>query len=105
MLHENYLEYYVFHIICFRVNDRIISANGISLENVEYATAVQVLRESGDTVSLLVKRRCSSAPGAEIASIGNDTPDSTIPAAIRRASMSPAGKNPKLLLSLLKCLI
>lgn len=74
------------------MNDRIISANGISLENVEYATAVQVLRESGDTVSLLVKRRSSAVIGAEGANIGNDAPDSTIPAAIRRASMSPAGK-------------
>lgn len=39
------------------VNDRIISANGISLENVEYATAVQVLRDSGNTVLLVVRRR------------------------------------------------
>ncbi|XP_049776224.1 tight junction protein ZO-1 isoform X5 [Schistocerca cancellata] len=40
-----------------QVNDRIISANGVSLENVEYATAVQVLRDSGSTVSLAVRRR------------------------------------------------
>ena len=40
-----------------RVNDCIISANGISLENVEYARAVQVLRDSGHTVSLTVRRR------------------------------------------------
>ncbi|XP_049530422.1 uncharacterized protein LOC125948432 isoform X3 [Anopheles darlingi] len=40
-----------------QVNDRIISVNGISLENVEYATAVQVLRDSGNTVTLMVKRR------------------------------------------------
>lgn len=31
--------------------------NGISLQNVDYATAVQVLRDSGDTVNLIVKRR------------------------------------------------
>lgn len=31
--------------------------NGVSLENVEYATAVQVLRDSGNTVTLVVKRR------------------------------------------------
>lgn len=43
--------------ITCRTNDRIISANGISLENVEYATAVQVLRDSGNTVTLHVKRR------------------------------------------------
>lgn len=29
----------------------------MSLENVEYATAVQVLRDSGNTVTLVVKRR------------------------------------------------
>ncbi|XP_023725943.1 tight junction protein ZO-1 isoform X4 [Cryptotermes secundus] len=40
-----------------QVNDRIISANGVSLENVEYATAVQVLRDSGNTVLLVVRRR------------------------------------------------
>ncbi|XP_066996452.2 tight junction protein ZO-3 isoform X2 [Anabrus simplex] len=40
-----------------QVNDRIISANGISLENVEYNTAVQVLRDSGNTVLLVVRRR------------------------------------------------
>lgn len=34
-----------------------MSVNGISLENVEYATAVQVLRDSGNSVSLVVKRR------------------------------------------------
>lgn len=43
--------------IFVRVNDRIISVNGVSLENVEYATAVQVLRDSGNTVTLIVKRR------------------------------------------------
>lgn len=35
----------------------MISVNGVSLENVEYATAVQVLRDSGNTVTLMVKRR------------------------------------------------
>ncbi|KAI4456214.1 tight junction protein [Holotrichia oblita] len=42
---------------CSKVNDRIISVNGISLQNVDYATAVQVLRDSGDTVVLVIKRR------------------------------------------------
>ena len=41
----------------FRVNDRINSVNGVSLENVEYSTAVQVLRDSGNTVTLVIKRR------------------------------------------------
>lgn len=35
----------------------MITANGISLENVDYNTAVQVLRECGNTVNLLIKRR------------------------------------------------
>ncbi|KAK4874165.1 hypothetical protein RN001_013525 [Aquatica leii] len=42
------------------VNDRILSVNGISLQNVDYATAVQVLRDSGDTVVLVIKRRVSN---------------------------------------------
>lgn len=43
--------------IKFRVNDRVISANGISLENVDYSQAIHVLRECGNTVNLLIKRR------------------------------------------------
>ena len=39
------------------INDRVISANNVSLEGVDYATAVQVLRDSGQTVNLVVKRR------------------------------------------------
>lgn len=39
------------------VNDRVISANGISLENVDYSQAISVLRECGSNVSLLIKRR------------------------------------------------
>lgn len=46
--------------IFFRTNDRIVSANGISLENVEYSQAVQVLRDSGNNVTLVVKRRVPS---------------------------------------------
>ena len=41
----------------FRINDRVISANNVSLEGVDYATAVQVLRDSGQNVNLVVKRR------------------------------------------------
>lgn len=40
-----------------QINDRVVSANGLSLENVDYATAVQVLRECGRSVNLVVKRR------------------------------------------------
>ncbi|KAK4292853.1 hypothetical protein Pmani_034414 [Petrolisthes manimaculis] len=40
-----------------QINDRLISANGISLENVDYGRAVAVLRDSGAAVQLVVKRR------------------------------------------------
>jgi hypothetical protein len=49
-------------LLCFRVNDRILSANGVPLENVDYSTAVQVLRDSGHTVQLVVKRRVVLPP-------------------------------------------
>ncbi|XP_026332082.1 tight junction protein ZO-1 isoform X3 [Hyposmocoma kahamanoa] len=45
-----------------QVNDRILSVNGVPLENVEYARAVQVLRDSGATVSLVVRRRAPAPP-------------------------------------------
>ena len=44
------------------INDRVISANNISLEGVDYATAVQVLRDSGQNVNLVVKRRVVLPP-------------------------------------------
>ncbi|XP_076166629.1 zonula occludens-like protein polychaetoid isoform X2 [Ptiloglossa arizonensis] len=43
-----------------QVNDRIISANGISLEGADYGAAIRVLRDSGSTVLLVVKRRATS---------------------------------------------
>jgi len=46
----------------YRINDRVISANNVSLEGVDYATAVQVLRDSGQTVNLVVKRRVVLPP-------------------------------------------
>ena len=54
---ENFL--FLFY---FRINDRVISANNVSLEGVDYATAVQVLRDSGQTVDLVVKRRVVLPP-------------------------------------------
>ncbi|XP_045029433.1 tight junction protein ZO-1 isoform X3 [Daphnia magna] len=39
------------------INDRVMSVNGVSLENVDYGTAVSVLRDSGAAVNLVVKRR------------------------------------------------
>ncbi|XP_046625756.1 tight junction protein ZO-1 isoform X6 [Neodiprion virginianus] len=48
-----------------QVNDRIISANGVSLEGADYGAAVRVLRDSGSTVLLVVKRRASAnVPGS-----------------------------------------
>ena len=46
----------------FRINDRVITANNNSLEGVDYATAVQVLRDSGQSVNLVVKRRLVLPP-------------------------------------------
>ncbi|XP_076439126.1 tight junction protein 1-like [Babylonia areolata] len=40
-----------------QLNDRIISVNGISLENVSHSMAIQVLKNSGDSVHLVVRRR------------------------------------------------
>ena len=34
----------------------------MSLENVEYATAINVLRDSGNTVTLVIKRRVATIP-------------------------------------------
>ena len=42
---------------CCSINDRVMSVNGVSLDNVDYGTAVQVLRDSGACVNLVVKRR------------------------------------------------
>jgi hypothetical protein len=58
--HSNTNKIIFFHL---RVNDRIISANGLKLENVEYGVAVGVLRDSGPTVNLVVKRRIVSHQG------------------------------------------
>lgn len=44
-------------VVGFRINDRVMSVNGVSLENVDYGTAVSVLRDSGAAVNLVVKRR------------------------------------------------
>ncbi|CAG0880498.1 unnamed protein product [Darwinula stevensoni] len=51
-----------------QINDRVLSANGVSLENVDYSTAVQVLRESGPTLHLVVKRRVilNSSPDSQL---------------------------------------
>ena len=82
----------------FRINDRVISANNVSLEGVDYATAVQVLRDSGQTVSLVVKRRVvlpptipppqqttSSQQNYQVPSAGDKTQDQTVRVALSRS--------------------
>ena len=54
------------------INDRVISANNVSLEGVDYATAVQVLRDSGQTVNLVVKRRVILPPTIPAAALTGD---------------------------------
>ncbi|XP_033725435.1 tight junction protein ZO-1-like isoform X4 [Pecten maximus] len=39
------------------INDRVTSVNGIPLDNVEHSAAITVLKESGNTVSLVIRRR------------------------------------------------
>lgn len=65
------------HSINYRVNDRIISVNGISLDNVDYATAVQVLRDSGNTVTLVVKRRVPNLSMMTSAAVASAIPSSS----------------------------
>ena len=60
------------------INDRVISANNISLEGVDYATAVQVLRDSGQSVNLVVKRRLVLPPSAPISPENNNTNQSPV---------------------------
>ena len=52
----------------------MISANNVSLEGVDYATAVQVLRDSGQNVNLVVKRRVILPPTVSATSLYSDTP-------------------------------
>ena len=56
-------------IMYFRINDRVLSVNGISLENVDHATAISVLKDSGSTVNLVIRRRIVLP-----ASLENETP-------------------------------
>ncbi|XP_034948893.1 tight junction protein ZO-1 isoform X2 [Chelonus insularis] len=56
-----------------QVNDRIISANGVSLEGADYGAAVRVLRDSGSTVLLVVKRRSAGNTSNPAANTGPQT--------------------------------
>lgn len=67
----------------------MISANNISLEGVDYATAVQVLRDSGQSVSLVVKRRLVLPPSVNntnqsSAAAMTSSPSSSAPAEITK---------------------
>ncbi|XP_063437039.1 tight junction protein ZO-1-like isoform X2 [Mytilus trossulus] len=39
------------------INDRVVSVNSSSLENVDHRTAIQVLKDSGNKVHLVIRRR------------------------------------------------
>ncbi|KAK3595450.1 hypothetical protein CHS0354_003441 [Potamilus streckersoni] len=51
------------------INDRVLSVNGYPLDNVDHVTAIQVLKESGNTVSMVIRRRVVLPPSLE-----NETP-------------------------------
>jgi len=40
-------------VLYCRINDRVLSVNGHTLENVDHSTAISVLKESGSTVNLV----------------------------------------------------
>ncbi|KAL3885385.1 hypothetical protein ACJMK2_025454 [Sinanodonta woodiana] len=52
-----------------QINDRVLSVNGYPLDNVDHVTAIQVLKESGNTVSMVIRRRVVLPPSLE-----NETP-------------------------------
>ena len=76
----------------------MISANNVSLEGVDYATAVQVLRDSGQTVNLVVKRRVvlppavapAAPPAPTVAAAAPSTPQQ--PSNVYRVQLSRAKK-------------
>ena len=44
------------------MNDRVLSVNGVSLDGVDHATAIAVLKESGESVTLVVRRKLLVPP-------------------------------------------
>ena len=56
------LEIIFLNLYSFRINDRVISANNVSLEGVDYATAVQVKNAINHhfIASLLTNMDCQS---------------------------------------------
>jgi len=51
----------MYHYVFCRLGDRIASVNGISFTNVHHATAISVLRDSGQTATLVYLRDFSHA--------------------------------------------
>ena len=47
------------------MNDRVLSVNGVSLEGVDHATAIAVLKDSGETVQLVVRRKSLLPPNED----------------------------------------
>lgn len=45
--------YCVLHCFSFRENDRVAMVNGVSMDNVEHAFAVQQLRKSGKNAKIV----------------------------------------------------
>ena len=41
----------------YRINDRVLSVNGVSLEQVEHSDAIALLKDSGNQVELVIKRK------------------------------------------------
>lgn len=53
-------------LLCHQVGDQIIEINGINTKNMTHAEAIEIIRNGGPSVRLLVRRGCQmpSAVGA-----------------------------------------
>ncbi|XP_013406126.2 tight junction protein ZO-1-like isoform X4 [Lingula anatina] len=40
-----------------QINDRVLSVNGYNLDNVDHSTAIQILKDSGNTVNMEIRRK------------------------------------------------
>ncbi|KAK2192766.1 hypothetical protein NP493_23g04001 [Ridgeia piscesae] len=45
-----------------QINDRVMSVNSMPMENVDHASAIAVLKESGNTVDLVIRRKVVISP-------------------------------------------
>ena len=57
--------YSPFSVAYYRINDRVLSVNGVSLENVDHATAIAVLKDSGEAVLLVIRRKVLLSPNED----------------------------------------